>query len=67
VELADAITHGPYVSMMALNSLDRCGELVKPWLDEIRALPDSDPNSPDRPQLGVTVLKERITAAGGAV
>ncbi len=65
VELADAVAHGPYASMMALNSIDRCGALVEPWLDEIRALPESDPNSPDRPQLGVGVLKERIVNREG--
>jgi len=65
VELADAVAHGPYASMMALNSIDRCGALVEPWLDEIRALPEKDPNSPDRPQLGVGVLRDRIVNREG--
>ncbi|MFP4250461.1 MAG: sulfatase-like hydrolase/transferase [Armatimonadota bacterium] len=62
VELADAEAHGPYVAMMALNSIDRCGELAEPWMDEIRSLPDEDPKTHERPQLGVRVLLERITA-----
>jgi hypothetical protein len=62
VELADAEAQGPYVAMMALNSIDRCGELAKPWMDEIRALPEQDPKTHERPQLGVGVLLERITA-----
>jgi HEAT repeat protein len=65
VELVDAALHGPYTSMMALNSIDRCGDLVRPWLEEIRALPVIDPSVSERPQLGAGVLKERITAGSG--
>lgn len=61
VELANAQAHGPYVSMMALNAIDRCGDAVEPWVEELRALPTEDPHTDPRPQLGAGVLLERIT------
>jgi len=62
VELANAEKHGPYVAMMALNSIDRCGDLVEPWMDEIRALPEADSSLDDRVQYGIPALLEKITA-----
>ncbi|MGI5818841.1 MAG: sulfatase-like hydrolase/transferase [Armatimonadota bacterium] len=61
LELADAEANGPYVAMMALNAVDRCGDLAEPWMEQLRSLPTHDPTTDERPQLGAAVLLEKIT------
>ena len=65
VELANAEAYGPYVALMALNAIDGCGRVARPWMDEIRELPTEDPDTHDRPQYGVEALLERIIAQHG--
>ncbi len=65
VELANAEEHGPYVATMALNSIDRCGDLADPWMDEIRELPEEDSSLDNRVQYGIEALLEKITAGDG--
>jgi uncharacterized sulfatase len=48
LSLANAVTNGAYVAMLALNALDALGEKVKPWRDTILALPEADGNAPAR-------------------
>jgi uncharacterized sulfatase len=48
LSLANAVEHGAYVAMLALNALDALGTKVKPWRDAIVALPDQDANAPER-------------------
>jgi len=65
IDLANAEAHGPYVALMALNAIDHAGEAARPWLAEIEALPEEDPNTDDRPQYGIEALLEKITGRPG--
>jgi len=66
IDLANAEAHGPYVALMALNAIDHIGEAARPWLDDIRALPEQDSSLDDRVQYGIPPLLERIVGELGS-
>lgn len=48
VSLANAVNHGAYVAMQALNAIDAIGSKAASLKPRIAALPKSDPNAPER-------------------
>ncbi len=62
LDLASLEKNSVYVSMYALNSLDKLGQKAKPALDAIEALPLQDPSVHGRMRNYVTRLVERITS-----
>ncbi len=46
--LCDPVRSGAYAALEALNAVDAIGERARPWLGRILALPDEDPNAPER-------------------
>lgn len=48
VPLCHPVRSGAYAAVEALNAVSELGAKAKPWLDAILAMPDADPNAPDR-------------------
>jgi uncharacterized sulfatase len=48
VPLCHPVRSGAYSAIEALNAVSELGVKAKPWLDAILAMPDSDPNAPQR-------------------
>jgi len=48
VALCHPVQHGAYAAVEALNAVEAIGEKAKPWLSAILAMPDEDPNAPQR-------------------
>jgi hypothetical protein len=48
VPLCHPVRSGAYAAVEALNAVSALGAKAKPWLDAILAMPDADPNAPER-------------------
>lgn len=48
VPLCHPVDSGAYASVEALNAVEAIGERAKPWIGKILAMPDEDPNAPQR-------------------
>lgn len=59
--LAPPDSNGVYLSIMALNAIDALGEKARPLVGRLKAMPDVDPNSPQRTRTYVRRLIEWIT------
>ncbi len=58
--LGDARKNSIYVSLAALNALDRLGEKAQPIAAELRALPTEPTDAKHRAAMGVSRLLARI-------
>jgi hypothetical protein len=48
VPLCHPVNSGAYAAVEALNAVEAIGAKAKPWLAAILAMPDEDPNAPER-------------------
>jgi len=48
IELANSVKSGSYAAIQALNAVDTLGPKMRPWKEQLVALPAIDPASPER-------------------
>ncbi len=48
VPLCHPVQSGAYAAVEALNAVEAIGERARPWIGQILAMPDEDPNAPQR-------------------
>ena len=48
IQLANPVVNGAYVSMQALNAIEVLGPKAAPLFAQVKALPQADPNAPER-------------------
>jgi uncharacterized sulfatase len=48
VPLCHPVQSGAYAAVEALNAVEAIGERARPWIAQILAMPDEDPNAPQR-------------------
>ena len=62
IALADPVANHSYVAMHALNAIDAMGKKAAPLKERLKALPKSDPGSPERVRTEYTTRSAGMAA-----